>query len=918
MGPVQKTIRPPSDLSSSIHLLGDLLGKVIIELESRDIFDTEERIRQAAKARRREDLADNRPAGDIMESEIASLNSQKAAAIASAFTLYFDLVNLAEENDYVSKMIINEQNSRTEQIPDSITEAVFILYNNGVSGEKISTLINKLSIELVMTAHPTEAKRRTILSKLRRIEESLSNIYRSELSQTQMDECISAIHAEIAAIWLTDRLRTLSPAVTDEVRTGLYFVDEILWTLLPGIYDIFDRALARYYSEVKPETNWLTIGSWIGGDRDGNPNVTAAVTAETLRLHRGLAIEKNRASLRNLSRFLSFSNRKLPPDENLKAWIGRHRPFTRHSAYIEDRYENESYRLALSLLESDLANASQEDMLPGLLSGKPQSAIIQPEEMINLLEVIMRTLPRPIAESFPHTALRQMKIFGLHAAHLHLREDAGKLTAALSEILHVLGIEIRFDKINHTERISLLTGLLEKPVPVLALHSEILQSASETVSLFRLASRAISIYGRKTIGPFIVSMTGSASDVLVALLLARWTGCNDNLQIVPLIETIADLEKASDILRELFENKSYHEHLKNNGNNQTVMIGYSDSNKDGGYLTANWSLYRAQEEINRICKEYGITLTIFHGRGGPAARGGGPVNQAIRSQPPGSISGKFRLTEQGEVLTSRYSNQHLARHHIEEIVNAVLLSSFDETSTFKPVQPEWRKLMSVMSKASQEEYRTLIFNTPGFYDFWKAATPINEIKRLRMGSRPYVRGKEDDSIKNIRAIPWVFSWMQSRFNLPGWYGLGTGLKSAGNRPLLREIYSGWYFFTSLISNTEVSMLLADMEIARLYTDLVPDKESALRIFKIIKEEYLRTEEAILMITGENALLDNDWNLKKSIHLRNPYIDPLNFLQVEMLGRLRALPDSEGPEAQAIREVIVITINGIASGLRNTG
>ena len=411
-------------------------------------------------------------------------------------------------------------------------------------------------------------------------------------------------------------------------------------------------------------------------------------------------------------------------------------------------------------------------------------------------------------------------------------------------------------------------------------------------------------------------MTRSAADVLTAALFAWWSGCSDCLSIVPLFETVTDLEAAPGILRTLFTNKAYRSHLESDKNHQTIMIGYSDTGKDGGYLAANWALYRAQEEITRVCVDYGIEPTIFHGRGGTMARGGGPTNQAIRSQPPGTVNGRFYLTEQGEVISSRYSDPYLGEKHIEEIVNAVLLSSFEETSSFKPVSEKWRIAMTEMAGHSKEIYRELLFGTEGFSEFWKYATPIDEIKRLRIGSRPADRENAPDSIKNIRAIPWVFSWMQSRFNLPGWYGLGSGLLLSGI-DLLKEMYLTWPFFTTLINNTEMSLSIADMEIAGMYAGLVPDGETSSRIYAMTLEEYNKTEQILFKITGHSALLDGDPHLQRSIRVRNPYADTLNFLQIEMLRRLRALPENS-PEAADIREIIVITINGIASGLRNTG
>jgi phosphoenolpyruvate carboxylase len=407
-------------------------------------------------------------------------------------------------------------------------------------------------------------------------------------------------------------------------------------------------------------------------------------------------------------------------------------------------------------------------------------------------------------------------------------------------------------------------------------------------------------------------------DVLTVMLLARWTGCEHGLEIAPLFETMADLRAAPDILADLFNLKAYRSHLESCGNHQMVMIGYSDSNKDGGYLAANWALYQAQEKIAQICDQHGIQLTLFHGRGGTVARGGGPANRAIRAQPPGTIGARFRVTEQGEIITSRYSNPDLAYRHLQQITSAVLLSSAPQAPGTGQELPEaWREAMDRMSLVAQSAYRRLVFETPGFVDYWRASTPLNEIKNLRIGSRPATRTGQE-RIEDIRAIPWVFSWMQSRFNLPSWYGIGAGLESLGDPALLKEMFESWPFFRSLLDNTEMSLLKADMDIARMYSDLAPERALAEMVFNDVQAEYERTRLMILATSGHKQLMDGDAMIQRSIRRRNPYVDPLNFIQVEMLRRLRALEDSEGEEAEALREVVLITINGIAAGLRNTG
>jgi phosphoenolpyruvate carboxylase len=438
-------------------------------------------------------------------------------------------------------------------------------------------------------------------------------------------------------------------------------------------------------------------------------------------------------------------------------------------------------------------------------------------------------------------------------------------------------------------------------------------------------------------------MTRGPADVLPFLLLARWAGCEDGLQIVPLFETLDDLDAAPRILAELFALDIYRAHLATCGAEQIVMIGYSDSNKDGGYVAANWALYQAQENIARTCREHGIQLTLFHGRGGTVARGGGPANRAIRAQPPGTVNGRFRLTEQGEILAARYADPDIAHRHLEQIVNAVLLASADDgrqrpddeklSAVHRPpsVVPEWRSAMTAMAASARAAYRNLVYETPGFIEYWQTATPVDEISRLRIGSRPAARrgGGRDVpwNVSTIRAIPWVFSWMQSRFNLPGWYGLGTALHAPTSRPLgvqppspetLRDMYANWPFFRAILDNAEMSLLKADLGIAALYSELVPDRELAKPIFSRIRDEYERARDAILAVSGHNALMDNEPVIQRSVQLRNPYVDPLNYLQIEMLRRLRALPDLDSAAAEPLREVIVLTINGIAAGLRNTG
>ena len=900
------------ELSAAIHLLGDILGEVISELESPELFSIEERIRAAAKERR----AGHAKAAKQLETEVEALDTNAARAVSAAFTTYFDLVNLAEEYQRVQQLRERESMLSPEPLKESVGDAIAFLKKEGVTGEQLQYLLDQLSIELVLTAHPTEARRRTAISKVQRVARLLDQISSDRFTPLEREKTRSAVHAEISSLWLTDRDRTVQPAVTDEVRTGLYFVDSIFWDALPAIYEDLERALALHYPEVIMPAAWLCLASWMGGDRDGNPNVTHIVTAETLRLHRGLAVEKHRRALQELARHLSLSSERLPPPPELSKWIEARRPLPPHVAYIEERYPAESYRLVLSLLANDLAEASRDDMAARLLEHTPHKALINLQELIRPVSIISSSLPPVLAQDEIQNVQRQLNIFGLHAMRLDLREDSSRLNATLGETLRALDIASDFAEMPEKKRVDLLAQLLNSELPDLSREPGITKDTAETWALFQLIKRVRDVYGSELLGPFIISMSRSEADILSVLLLARWMGCDEGLQIVPLFETIEDLDAAPSIFERLIALPIYREHLATCKDAQMIMIGYSDSNKDGGYVMSNWALYQGQENITKVAQKHNIALTIFHGRGGTIARGGGPANRGIRAQPPGSINGRFRLTEQGEVIAARYSNPALAHRHLEQIVHAVLVAS-------SPVKPKteipstWRAGMDQMAGTAHKMYRALVYEDPHFIEFWHYATPLDEIKRMHIGSRPAARGKSSEVTK-IRAIPWVFSWMQSRFNLPGWFGLGSALISVKDDSLLREMYQGWSLFKTMLENAEMSLLKADMGIASLYVDLVPDKKMARQMFRVIRAEYDQTREVVLAISGHKNLLDAEPITQNAVQLRNPYVDPLNYVQVEMLRRIRALTDQDGEEAESIRGVIAITINGIAAGLRNTG
>lgn len=901
------------ELSESIHLLGDLLGQVLRAQESEALFKVEERVRELAKGRRAGEIE----AHPELEKQVAGLNNDQARAVAAAFALYFDLINLAEEHFRVNTLRDRQGSKHPGPILGSTRDAVAQLKTQGVTDKQMQKLLQDLEIELVFTAHPTQSKRRTLLSNLSRISEILSLLNHTDIQPHERANAQQDLEAEITTFWLTSRERSARPEVTDEVRTTMFFAESILWDILPRIYADLDQALAEHYPSLTSTPHWLRIASWVGGDRDGNPNVTHDVTAETLRLHRGLAVEKHRKNLRQLARRLSISARRVPPPKALQDWFESRKPFPPRIAYLEDRYAKEPYRLALSLLGSELAYASQEDMKTRLLSAEPHQARANPQDFSQALDILHQALPSQIAEKDITPLRRQFDIFGLHTAQVDIREESTRLAEVLGEILRALKLHSHFEALDDAERTAVLIEFLAQPTPAMAAQPGITQETAETWKVFQLIARAREVYGPNLTGPFIISMTRGTADVLTVLLLAKWAGCADGLKITPLFETVDDLVAAPKVLADLFTLPEYAEHLKTTNNEQTVMIGYSDSNKDGGYLAANWALYQGQENIAQTCREHHIKLTLFHGRGGTVARGGGLANRAIQAQPPGSIAGRFRVTEQGEVISSRYANRNLAYRHLSQVTSAVLLASSPKRDVPK-IQDAWRERITQNAQTARDTFRSLVYETDGFLTYWQEATPLDEIVRLRIGSRPATRGKAGLKVTKIRAIPWVFSWMQSRYNLPGWYGLGTGLNIEKDLPLLQEMYAQWPFFQAVLDNAEMSLLKADMEIAALYSELSTDKKFGEMMFTQINDEYERTQEAVLAITEKTELMDNDPVIQRSIHLRNPYIDPMNYIQVETLRQLRALPDPESEQAEDLRQVIILTINGIAAGLRNTG
>ncbi len=907
-------LREIAQLRAEVRALGSALGRVITRLEGRVTFETVEAIRQLAKSRRAGDRAAEKKLG----SAVAALSATDAFNQAMAFTLYFELVNLAEENFRI--MLLRRRRAERLQAGgpprrESIEAAVVALKAEGVDAAGMQALVDRLGIELVFTAHPTESKRRTLLTKLRRLGELLRARTHPELARDPAVFDPECIEREIASLWLTDRSRVARPEVTDEARTGLWYFDTTLYETIPQLQADLEQALARHFPTVKAPTRWLTFGTWMGGDRDGNPNVTADVTAEVLLLHRRLAIEKMRFAARELARTLTVSDRRDSVVPALKSGLRESLHLSKHLEELSKRYPHEPYRLLLGVLRERLTQAVGEVRDGRVLAAETVvGACFDRATLTDTFATIRDSLSAGrgvlLTGGELRTAIQQLEVFGLHTARLDLRQHSSHHETAVAEVLD----RDDYPKLPEAEKCTLLLEALagakaRRPAEIARFSAHTRNVLDPLV----LTARASAKFGPDALGIYVISMTDGVSDLLEVEFLMKVAGTA--LPIAPLFETLDDLRRAPEILRAFFElpgrKRPAHQH---------VMLGYSDSNKDCGYLTANWALYEAQETIAQLCAAQGVRLTLFHGRGGSIARGGGPAAKAILAQPAGLRDGGIRVTEQGEVLSTRYHDPDLAHRILEQMAFGVMLG-IHAAEHPREVPAEWREAMAAMSAAGNAAYQALVHDDPEFLVFWQQATPIDEISNLKFGSRPTFR-RATKSVEDLRAIPWVFSWMQSRFNFSGWFGLGTALDAVlktgtGGRRLLREMHAEWPFFQTLIDNAQLTMRKADMGIATIYAGLVENEKIRRRILGLLEAEFARTESAILAVTGQRQLLAGDPVLLNSVQLRNPYIDPLNYIQVEMLRRLRS-GDLSAADAEAARAVVELTINGISGGLKNTG
>lgn len=912
-----------AELRQQVSYLGRLLGDTIIEQEGRRLFDLVERVRGLAKAGRMGDTA----AQEELLHLIEGLPLEDVDGVVKAFTTFFQLVNLAEDAERVRVAHRRQLQAAAEGVPvaETIAEAVQRLRNQGLSAADMQALLDRLLVMPVMTAHPTEAKRRTVLIKLARIGDQLHRLEYHSPTPAEAAEAEALIREEVASLWQTEVTRTRKPTPLDEVRNGLYHFEHTLFDLVPRLYTELEQALARAYPGVSFRIpQFLRFGSWIGGDCDGNPFVTPAVIEETLRSHKALALRLYQQAIERMYGLLSSDESYGISPELWDSLDADAELLPEEAAHYRQLYPRQPYRQKIGLVYRKLQLTAEANQHSWRHEHIPRSGeYTNEEQFIADLVVMQESLRRHRGERMAAGRLgrliTQARVFGFHLATLDIRQHSRRHTQALSEVFARYGMVSNYAGLTEVERSALLTAELLNPRPLVPLWLDFSPATNEVLEVFRVIRRAYQLIGPRAIKSYIVSMTSAPSDVLAVLLLAKEVGMDNRIGVVPLFETLPDLEAAPGIMEALFANPAYRRHLKTQGNHQQIMVGYSDSNKDGGYLSAHWALYQAHEALAMACARHQVTLTLFHGRGGTIGRGGGPANRAILAQPTNAIRGRLKMTEQGEVVSERYSNPRVAHRHLEQIIHAVLLTGGAAPSDGSGREGRWREIMAALSDLARRAYRGLVYENPALVVYFQTATPIEEISQLNIASRP-ARRQATDRIEDLRAIPWSFAWTQTRVNLPGWYGLGAALQGwagddADRWRELQAMYREWPFFHAMVDNAQMALRKADMQIATLYNRLAP-AEVARAVFPRLREEYERSVAAVLQLIGHDDLLAEEPWLQRAIRLRNPYVDPLNYAQVALLQRLRRADGSL--DEDILQRTVRMTINGIAAGLRNTG
>jgi len=910
-------------LREDIRLLGRMLGDTVRDQLGAASFELVERIRQhSVRFRRDEDLAARRE----LEATLDALSRDQTNAVARAFSYFSHLANIAEDQHHIRRSRAHML-AGSKPREGSLAHAIEGAFEAGLAASDLAAFFEDALISPVLTAHPTEVQRKSILNCQMSIARLLDQRDRIALTPEEAEANAEALRRGVLTLWQTRMLRTTKLSVIDEVTNGLSYFDYTFLRELPRLYSAIEDSLAAHDSAwgALELPSFLTVGSWIGGDRDGNPFVTAAVLEQALARQATVALDFYLAEVHTLGSQLSLSLMHVSASEALLALARQAQDGSPHRG-------DEPYRLALTGVHARLAATYRT-----LLGKEPEGAGSRPAEpypnaqtLVDDLEVIHRSLltngSAPLARGRLRRLRRAVKTFGFHLAPIDLRQNSDVFERVVAELLEAARPGTAYSSLDEEGRIALLLEELGTARPLASAFVPYSEETTAELAIFHAARRAHLRYGQAALPNFIISKTDGVSDMLELAVLLKEAGILRPLEqaldahIIPLFETIGDLQAAPATMDRLFSLAPYATLLASRRHTQEVMLGYSDSNKDGGFLTSGWELYKAEIELIQVFRAHGVKLRLFHGRGGSVGRGGGPSYQAILAQPGGAVQGQIRLTEQGEVIAAKYANPEVGRRNLEVLVAATLEATLLAGDAPAP-RAEFIDAMQALSDHAFRAYRGLVYETAGFEQYFWESTVIAEIAELNIGSRPASR-KKSTAIEDLRAIPWVFSWAQCRLMLPGWYGFGAAVKAflaergeAEGMALLQQMHREWPFFATQLSNMDMVLAKSDIAIASRYAALVRDERLREAIFGRIRAEHGASVAALLRITGQAELLDANPLLKRSIRNRFPYLDPLNHVQVEMLHRYR---DGHADHDERIRRGIHISINGIAAGLRNSG
>jgi phosphoenolpyruvate carboxylase len=906
-------------LREDTRLLGRYLGDAVRTCNGDEIFESVERIRQTAVRFRR---ADAQSAASVRRELAAQLNDLTIAqtlTVVRAFSYFSHLANLAEDVHQNRRRRAHALAGSPPQ-RGSLIAALDGLAKAGVTREAVAQWLAQALVSPVLTAHPTEVQRKSILDCEREIVRLLTLRDRTELTPREIAEWETDVERQILSLWQTAMLRLSKLTVRDEVENGLAYYRYTFLAEIPRLYDALAQGLLRTYGDGIGVPPFLRMGSWIGGDRDGNPFVTAQTLEYAVRAQASVAFEHYLDAVHKLGAELSLSARLVEPTPALLALAA--------SAHdVNPHRKDEPYRRAISGIYSRLA-ATAKALTGRAPSPVPHAELAPyetPAELVADLAIVNASLETHCAQLLATRRLVPLidavRTFGFHLASLDLRQNADVHEIVIAELIERAGIASDYLQLDEAARVALLTCEMRSPRPLASPYADYTERTRAELDIVRAAAGIHRRYGPRAVPNYVISKCDAVSDLLEVAVLLKEAGLLRGTElavgIVPLFETIDDLARCGSIMRDAFSQPDYRRLVRSRGDAQEVMLGYSDSNKDGGYVTANWALYRAELSLVETFASNGVSLRLFHGRGGTVGRGGGPSYEAILAQPAGSVTGGLRVTEQGEIIASKYSDPELGRRNLEALVAATMEASLVDAEGIGDRAPEFYQAMDELSAIAYRAYRQLVYETPGFVDYFRAATPIAEIAELNIGSRPASR-TSSNRIEDLRAIPWVFSWGQCRLMLPGWYGFGTAVETwmagdAAKLALLRAMHARWPFFASVLSNMAMVLAKTDLAIASRYAELVPDAGTREAIFTRIALEHERSRVAYFAVTVQGELLADNPTLARSIRNRFPYLDPLNHVQVELLRRHRA-----GQTDERTRRAIHLTINGLAAGLRNSG